>query len=201
MKGLLRKDIYMLWSYCKTFLLLILVFSLVNLVEPNTFYTIYPVMVGSMLPVTLISYEERCKWIIYCQTLPVSRRLVVVEKYVFSILVTLSILTVSGIVQYVVLMRAGSFELGHYLDLMSTLVTFSLVGPGLTLPLIFKLGSEKGRIAYYFVIGAACTLSFLLPELSFSGLPVPMGLFPVAAVGFYAGSCLLSIRFYQKREL
>ena len=70
MKGLLRKDFYMLWSYCRSFLVLILVFSLVSLAQPNAFYTIYPVMIASMLPISVISYEERCKWNIYCQTLP-----------------------------------------------------------------------------------------------------------------------------------
>lgn len=201
MKGLLRKDFYMLWSYCKSFLLLILVFSLISLAEPNAFYTIYPVMIGSTLPVSLISYEERCKWNVYCQTLPLSRKTVVLEKYLLSAICGGGILGISAAIQFVAMTKAGSFSWSGYLNLMSTLLILSLVGPSVILPMIFKLGSEKGRYAYYFVIGAACALSAIFSEDQFPTIPISASLIPLIAAILYCLSCLLAIRFYEKREL
>lgn len=201
MKGLLRKDFYMLWSYCKSLLLLLLVFSLVSLVETNSFYTIYPVMVGSILPVTIISYEERCKWTVYCQTLPLSRKTVVLEKYALSTICTAGILFLSAVTQCIALVRQDTFSWSGYLDQMSTLLVFALVGPSITLPLIFKLGSEKGRYGYYFVIGGACAISVIFSKSDFPVIPVPGFLIPLLALTLYGASCLLSIHFYQKREL
>jgi len=202
MKGLLRKDFYMLWSYCKSFLLLILVFSLVSITDSsNSFYTIYPIMLGSILPVTIISYEERCKWNFYCQTLPLSRKQVVIEKYLLSGLCSLVILTVSAIVQYLNMKRLPVFVWSEYLDLMATLLILALVGPSVLLPLIFKLGTEKGRYAYYFVIGGACGISVLFMDKQFPTLPIPFFLLPLIALAIYGLSCLLSIKFYEKREI
>lgn len=201
MKGLLRKDFYMLWHYCKSFLLLILVFSLVTLAEPNSFYTLYPVMVGSVLPITVISYEERCKWSSYCQTLPVSKKTVVVEKYILTGICSAAILSLSAITQCIAMLRRSAFSWSGYAELMSTLLVLSLIGPSITLPLIFKLGSEKGRYAYYFIIGGACGLSVYFSGMQFPALPIPAFVMPILAFALYGASCLIAIHFYQKREL
>lgn len=202
MKGLLRKDLYMLWHYCKSFLLMIGLFSVMSLADTtNSFYTVYPVMLGSVLPVTLISYEERCGWSSYCQSLPVSRTLVVVEKYVFSLLCSFAMLSLVAAVQFIVFSRETSFLWDRYRNMMSSLFAFALIGPSIILPLIFKLGTEKGRIAYYFVIGTACAIAFAFNERQFPVIPLPAFLIPVLTLSLFSGSCWLSVRFYQKREL
>lgn len=202
MKGLFRKDLYMLWSYCKSFLLLIAVFGLLSLgTSNNAFYTVYPVMLGSILPVTLISYDERSGWNVYCQTLPLPRSLVVMEKYLFSLLCGASLLMLTGVVQVISFAREPVFLWSRYWNLMSTMFALAFIGPSLILPLIFKYGSEKGRIAYYFVVGIACTLAFVFTDRQFPVIPLPNFLPPLLSIGVMGISCLLSIRFYQKREL
>lgn len=202
MKGLLRKDLYMLWYYCRSFLLMIALFAVLALMDTsNSFYTVYPVMLGSVLPVSVISYEERCGWTGYCQTMPLSRKLVVVEKYVFSALCALSMLTVVAIVQFIVFSREISFLWPRYRNMMTSLFAFAFIGPSIILPLIFKLGTEKGRIAYYFVVGAACAIAFMFNDRQFPVIPLPEFLLPILVLGIFAGSCILSVRFYQKREL
>lgn len=202
MKGLLRKDLYMMWKYCRAYILLILVFVPISLTETeNAFYTSYPVILGSILPLTLLSYEESCKWNVYCQTLPVPRWLVVAEKYLLSALCGLVILAVTGVVQLIVFLRQPTFADGQYLSLMATLLSLSLLAPSLTMPLIFKLGCEKGRLMYYIAVGGACVVGFLLNDPRLSSISLPQAVLPVTALAAFALSCLLSIRFYEKREL
>lgn len=202
MKGLLRKDLYMLWSNCRSFLLMILVFAGVSLIDStNAFYTTYPVILGSILPVTLISYEEGCKWNVYCQALPVSRRMVVAEKYLLSLLCGMFILIITGLVQFIVFSREIGFPWHRYWTMMESLFALALLAPSVTLPLIFKLGSEKGRIAYYFVIGGACAIAFLFNDRQFPVIPMSEAALPLITLVIFSLSCLISIRFYEKREL
>ena len=62
MKALILKDLYQLKAYCKSLLLIVGVFTLViPFSDGNLFFCIYPVMMISMLPMTLLSYDERTK--------------------------------------------------------------------------------------------------------------------------------------------
>ena len=87
MKGLMQKDLYMIWKYGRSLLVVSAVFLAVSVVAPdNYFFVIYPVLFGGILPVTLISYEERDGWNSLCDTMPISRRTVVNERYVMTLL-------------------------------------------------------------------------------------------------------------------
>ena len=81
MKALILKDLYQLKAYCKSLLLLVCVFTLViPFSDENLFFCIYPVMMISMLPMTLLSYDERTKWNCYCAALPFRRSQIVTAK-------------------------------------------------------------------------------------------------------------------------
>ena len=71
MKGLLLKDLYMAAKYCRAFLLIVVVFLAVSFFgDDNIFFVVYPAMIAGIVPVTLISYDERDKWDLYAGTLP-----------------------------------------------------------------------------------------------------------------------------------
>lgn len=203
MKGLLLKDFYMAWKYCRMFVLIIAVFLAISFFgNDNAFFLFYPAILAGMIPVTLIAYEERCKWTIYCETLPLSRAQVVSCKYIISLLGIGFVIIISGIVQAIRAAYYGQFVFAEYAAMLGTLATISLLVPSLLLPLIFKLGSEKGRIAYYLVIGITCAATALFSfSESFSVPNVPYYVITGAGVIIFALSWLISIRFYQSREL
>ena len=63
MKGLLLKDLMMMLKYGRLTLLACLIFSLVGWFgEPNLFMMLYPVIIGSVMAQSLISYDERSGW-------------------------------------------------------------------------------------------------------------------------------------------
>lgn len=204
MKGLLRKDLYMLWAYCKIYVLLLPLFMVSAYFQPdNFFFSIYPGIIMGILPITLLSYEEKCKWNVFCQTLPVPRWKVVVEKYLLATLGILIISVFSAVVQYCIFRTTEPFDRDGYMSVLTMLLCLSLGGPSILLPIVFRLGTEKGRLAYYFVIGAAFAIggflsvfaeNFVFPQISSLAI-VP------AALALFCLSCLLSIRFYEKREL
>ncbi len=207
MKGLLLKDWYMTKKYCRTHFVIAIIFLAVAIGEVNNlFFLTYPCIFIATIPTVLLSYDERCKWDEYCGTLPVSKAEVVSEKFIFGLLVTLPIIILTGIVQAIILKRAGTSDFAYVLEIVSILLLASALVTSFTLPFMIKLGVEKGRIAYYVMIGLATALAVFLPDIVSADLSkeVNIGFAPfaiLAAVLLYAASWYLSIVFYKKREI
>ena len=84
--------------------------------------------------------------------------------------------------------------------------TAGLIGSALVLPFIFKLGAEKGRIMYFVVIiaifGLGTALESIKMETGFALGPITLlAVTTIGTVVVYAASWLMSISFYQKRDL
>lgn len=61
MKGLIRKDFYLLWSYCRLmplFLLAFIIFSAFSSDGQSPFFIYYPCILSSTLPVNLLAYDD-----------------------------------------------------------------------------------------------------------------------------------------------
>jgi len=54
MKGLLLKDWYMVWKYCKYYFLLGIVFFAFSIVEDNMFFVFYPCLLCGIIPANLL---------------------------------------------------------------------------------------------------------------------------------------------------
>ena len=204
MKGLLRKDLYMIVKYCRTLLVICGIFLLVAAVAPgdNLFLLVYPVLLGGVLPVTLLSYDERFHWDATCDTMPISRRTVVSERYLMSLLSFLALYLLTLAVQAAVLLPRGyGAALGQ---IALVLPAMGLLPSSILLPVMFRFGVEKGRIVYFFVIGA-----FVAVFLIFTNNIVTLGssagaggwAATLASIALFVLSWLLSIRLYEKREL
>ena len=87
MKGLLLKDLYMMKSYCRSYLLIAVVFTAVSLIgKDNMFFMFYPCLLCGMIPVNLLAYDERSRFIRYGDTLPYKRAQIVSAKYLIGLL-------------------------------------------------------------------------------------------------------------------
>ena len=204
MKGLLLKDTYMMVRLCRMFLLLDAVFLGVWMFgNGNLFFLTYPCLLTTMVPMTLISYDEREKWDVFAATLPYSRAQIVSCKYLIGLCLSALVLAVAAVGQ---IFRGTSGGDPEFLTMLPVLLTACLLAPAVLYPFVFRFGAEKGRIVYYVVIAVVCGGSVVLQNMEVVSLlgglsvgSIPMGMLIVAAV--YAGSWLLSIRFYEKREL
>ena len=203
MKGLLLKDFYLTVRYCKAFLLIIVVFAAVSLFDDgNAFFLVYPCIIAGMLPMILYSYDEREKWHVFCETLPYTRTQFVSAKYLIGLAgCGTALLFVAG-TQAVRMANASAFAAGDYFSMMAYIVAVSLASPAVLLPFGFRFGAEKGRIAYYVVIGVACAVStFVAGRGSLAIAGVSGAILVAAAAALYAVSWLLSIAAYNRREL
>lgn len=207
MKGLLLKDWYMSIRYCRAFLVLVGVFLVVSFFgNDNLFFRIYPTMIASIIPMSLISYDERDHWTIYSGTLPYTRRQLVSAKYLIGLFFGAFSFLVSLAAFAVFMITSDTFSIESFLFIAVRLLVLGLIGPTFLLPFVFKFGAEKGRIIFYVMIGLPCATGILLTGLGFQNaltqnnfiILLVMG---VLSIGLYALSWNLSIYFYQKREL
>lgn len=208
MKGLLLKDLYMATKYCRSFLLVIVVFlSISFLGEDNLIFGFYPCLFCGMIPASLLSYDERSKWNVYCGTLPYTRAQFVSVKYLFGLCAGAVVFILSGVTQAVRMNLAGTFTLGVWMSTMVILLAMTLLAPAISLPFMFKLGVEKGRIAYYIALavvgGTVAALAKVIVEemktQSLFGSPLPI--LCLGAIALYAISWYLSIVWYRRREI
>lgn len=208
MKGLLLKDFYMALKYCRVFLI-VSVFCIVMsfLDSDNLFLAFYSCMLCGMIPVSLLAYDERSRWLQYSETMPYSRAEIVSAKYLIGLIAQTTVLLLISAGLAVRLITAGAFNFGVFITVILLMLIISLISSSFPLPFIFKFGVEKGRIAYYIIVGIVSAGSVISSNLLTTGVPQDINLNAILAavcvggIGIYALSWYLSIVFFKKREL
>ena len=208
MKGLLLKDWYMMKKYCRYYLFVSIGFIILSMMSSgNMFFVFYPCLLCGMIPVNLLGYDERSRWTEYVGALPYTKSQIVSVKYLIGLLIQIAMLIVICIAQGVKMGIEGTFVLKELLLLVMLLLIMASVASSLTLPFVFKYGVEKGRGAYYVMIGVVCAGSIIATTVFKEGLQNEIQLnagLPIAClagIGIYVLSWYLSVVFYKKREL
>lgn len=205
MIGLLKKDLYVADKSGRLLLVLALVFSMVP--SLGAFGSTYAMMMAVMMPLSSIAYDERCKWDRYAAMLPYRTGQLVWSKYLLSYLYTL---LGGGIIVLGAFLRGvttGAADWKETAEMSVMLAVVMLFITALGLPMLYRFGSEKGRLAMILCmgagVGAAMGLMGIfgeLPELPELPLPVVFAGIAVLAAGATYASFRLSVRFYRKRQ-
>lgn len=201
MKALILKDTYVIWRQMKYFLVMILLFSAL----PSGFNNAFAVIYTSMLPYTALAYDERSKWDQLAAMMPYSTRDMVLGKYVFGWLCIGAAAVLSGLLQMALSLVVDRVFLPGVM-VLSVLGAVCILA--ISLPLMFRMGVEKGRLAMFLVIflvcGAAGAIAHIAESVgsgtvfAFQG-PILVVLL-IAALVLTAVSVPLSMRFYTKRQ-
>ena len=202
MSALLLKDYYVIFRQMKIFLLLILVFSCI----PGTFYSTFAVVYASMLPYTALAYDERSKWDQMAAMMPYSARDVVQSKYLFGwiavAIAAVGTFVLQTILSFVWPRAAGAPPVPVLL--LSVGVAVCILD--ITLPMMFRFGVEKGRLAMFLIIFLVCASAGGIATIEQSSLDggfyLSLSLVPaaIAAVVLTVVSIPLAIRFYGRRS-
>lgn len=211
MRGLILKDLYVSFKYCRAFLLIVTVFIMVSIFgNNNLFFMLYPAVIVSTVPITLISCDEKENWLTYSLALPYSKKQIVSSKYIVGLFynaVVLVLIVLAQIIKEKILMQTALIDI-RFLTVISA--AFSLISPAIILPFIFRFGSEKGRMLYWAVIILMCAFSVgsmsgfgnLFNAETYTSEAVIAEIFIIcSAVILYVISWMLSVIAYKKREL
>ena len=204
MKGLFLKDFYVAKKNLRTFLIMILAFSLGSLAarETGNFFLCYGIVMMLGITMSLISYDERYHWDSYAGAMPLSREQLVTEKYLLHLGMVLVWLPVLLLFQR--FQQVPAFG-GAPLALLVAGLNLGLLLPGILLPIIFALGTEKGRAGYYVVLFGGMILAAVSEKLTSLTGYVPEAMAGIVLILLpavvYVLSWRIAIRLYKQRNL
>ncbi|MDY4953483.1 MAG: ABC-2 transporter permease [Candidatus Onthomonas sp.] len=199
MKGLLLKDLYTLGKQMKLFLLFILIFA----ITPGLSLSAFAVMYASMLPMTALAYDERSKWNILASMMPYSATELVLSKYLLGYLMAICAALCSLVAQLVISFFRHTPVDQDALLTLPIFVCIAFLFLAISLPFLFKLGVERGRLIFLVLLAALAVSVVLLTdqlvELLSGFIPsvwtIPICLICAVAVNVF--SVLFSVKIYK----
>lgn len=209
MKGLLLKDGYQTVSQMKTMYLTVAVILVVWMFSTSDSYAFpisYAAIFLGVLPVNLLGYDQNSGWVEYSLTLPVSKKVLVAEKYLVGLLCAAASVVIGGLFVVVLSLRKGAALDGTALFFVGNGVNTILLMNGISLPLMYRFGAEKARMIYILTFAGFGALiaggGVLVDEFQTNGrfqASIGLGavLFVVVLV-LYVLSWRLSVQWYGK---
>lgn len=206
MKGLLIKDFINIKRQLITFSAFIVLYIVLSLSSGDaTVFQGVIVILFAMLPVTALAYDERTKWDKYMIALPVSRRQIVGEKYLFGAIMSIAAAVIGFLFDMIVTFATGEAFNVEALIILGVFAVVALLFLSLNLPLMFKFGTEKGR---FFIIAVSVVI-ILVPGLFMNVSVTPpddntvvagIAVGTVISIILFFVSMFISMRVYEKKD-
>lgn len=150
-RGLLLKDIFELWAQCRVQLVLTGVYLLLPLfIKGIGLFASVGMMLLAMMPVYALGYDERCRWERYALAMPVRKSDLFWSRFLLGVIA----IALGAAVQTLAALLTGRGEL---LSSLAVTAPSAVVYLLITLPLMMKLGVEKGRFLLLLL-----TMAFML---------------------------------------
>lgn len=199
MKALLVKDLLTLKGQAKSLLLVLAVWFIISFVNGSgLFFTSLSVIYGMLLPLTTLSIDEKSRVERYMMSMPVTRAELALSRYALGLL---------GLLALGVLGIGASLVIGDSLEeaLGASAACFCLAVLllGVTLPLVYKFGTDKARvvcIAVYMVTFLAVGFIAARFGIELDDLSGAFFLLPFLSLAVLALSAAVSLGIYKKRE-
>lgn len=218
-KGLIIKDLSQLKSYKRTLIIFIAIFVLTGIAQENTkgignMLVIMLTLGFGMFSIASFNYDEQAKADRYILTFPLTKKEIVISKYILVIGSTIIGAIVGTIISFAIL-----FIINKEIPNIQELIAIALGGilglgivEGIQIPCIYKWGAEKGRIQLFIVVAA---VTLFVTGIFYIGkdIQLPMNsilniinsLLPIililATVIIYYISYRIAYKIYSKKEV
>ena len=156
MRGLLTKDFLTIKNQGKS-MILILAIGIIMIISGmnKTFVIGYLTFIASTFAVSTLSYDEYDHGYLYIFILPIERKEYVVEKYLFSAMLSIAGWFGSGVIIVGVSAIRGEQIWSRDFGLqMLVMLLINWVYLEFLIPIRLKYGAEKGKIVNVIVLGA-----------------------------------------------
>ncbi|MCQ2501043.1 MAG: ABC-2 transporter permease, partial [Lachnospiraceae bacterium] len=173
MSGLFVKDLALLMQRRSSMLILMVVGAVMGFSMDGSFVVGYITMLTAILTLGTITYDEFDNGYPFLLTLPITRKLYVQSKYLFS-----AVLGLVGWAFAIVVYVACSFARSIHLtveDLLGALIfiPFFLLIIAVMMPLQLKYGAEGSRIVMAIIAGVIAIIGFFGMKVFPEGLRMP----------------------------
>ena len=205
MRGLIKKDLYSVWQHCRLTLAMVLFFFLAYFEgEGAQYFLIYPALSVSFIPATLCGIDEKSNWERYALSLPVSRTQLVSVKYLIGVILNIITIILMSMNYLKNNLFIDTFSWEMFVGLFSYSIALAFLSPAMSLPFIFKYGSEKGRTMSFVSTTIVCILAATMlvggtEEIIINYFVAYTGLALFALIAYFI-SWIISIKIYKRRD-
>lgn len=174
MKGLLLKDFYNVGGQFKLYALYPILGAALSYTQESLIMMIFlSAMMIVSIPISSFSYDDMADFTPLALTLPVSRKQLVLAKFVLSFIITLFVIVSYLILAFIMLQVFGDafFQTNFQEQVLACLAaSFSAnMINCIMIPMLYRFGTEKGRIFLFIIPFTIVGLSYLAAPL-FAGL-------------------------------
>lgn len=214
MKSLILKDLYNIGHNMKSLVLSFAIMAVAFIPTSNLagFIVMCAVVCGMWISTTF-AFDDYSKWTRYAMIMPVSRKDLVVGKFI-----VLAIFSVIGsglgfVVSFIATLAIGkiTFDPAEILELLlvsMAALAISLMIGGMSIPLMFKFGAEKARMLLMvsmLIPVAVCFGIYQFLGLYFGGVPEQLVIIlvccsPILALIWCYVMYQISYRIFSKKE-
>lgn len=193
MKSLLIKDCFVIFKQLKVFLIIITLMA----VYPSMFTNGFAVVYAVMLPVTALAYDDQSRWGKMAAVMPYGAGQIVLSKYILGIGSALALYVVNIAASICITLAKGNSPEGveNQISAITMVLAAALLILSVNMPLLFKLGSEKGRMLNLLVtIAVALAMIALIDKSKIFERPVSMPMLIGFIIGAVSIILIISVR-------
>lgn len=207
MKGLIIKDILNLKNYGRSILLIVAFYGVFSYVTNDAgFLGGMIVLLMTMMSVSSFSYDDLAKWDKYALSLPISRKDMVMSKYLLSIIFIAFGTVLSFVIVFAMSNIKNSVNLWELILQTYSLSAVAIIFISVLMPLLYKFGVEKSRIMIMAVFAIPTLLVVLLSKLGIAKpsedqLMFLLKISPIILIAVVMVSVFISYNIYKKKDM
>lgn len=215
-KGLIAKDLLQLKSYKQTLLMFIIIFTCTGIIQKSGNMLVVMLTLGfGMFAMASFNYDESAKADRYILTFPLTKKEIVLSKYIFAVCSTVIGAILGMVVSFII-----TLILNKQIPNIGELLSFGLGGilglgivQGIQIPCIYKWGAERGRLQIFIIATIVLSLcGILVMAIYNSNIQLPFEkisnmienfltlIIIITTVVIYYVSYKISERIYMKKE-
>lgn len=206
MRGLILQKVLSLKKVMQIYTVFIIFYGVIGVASGNvSFVSGFLVLFASFLPISVFAVEDRSKWDIYANIMPVTRKQIVRSHYAFFGMVLLFVLLFDVVIS-VAEIASGQENLTDSIQISYGFLAVSILVQLVMIPIFIKFGSTIAQVAIA-VICMVPTLTLILinklgvPFPSLDSLKTMLPYTPILLLVLVIISYNLSLYFYDKKDL
>ena len=215
MKGLILKDIYSIRITQKTYVLLFLFLCVFGYLMKSPGYVgTMCIVVFATVVLSLFNADQYYHWVTYAAALPLGKRIIVRARYMLIIVMTLGLAVFTAIMTGATAALLGMSVSEQVISSVSMCMIIPIFS-GIIIPVIYKLGVEKGRVIFMMLFLIPFLVLTLLKDLirgtavekllvnlqqNPNGQVIIAGILLAVSILVLAVSYMISIRIYSNKE-
>lgn len=216
MRGLFYKEIYTLRAQMRSWILVLGVMSVYAFFMKSTSFLYMLIIMNSMMTsLSAFSNDQVSHWESYALALPVDRSDMVKSRYLFALVCLAATAAACLILSAFLGLWIGDIGIPELLHSLYGVTVVGLMYLAIQLPVLYKLGVEKGRYVMMSTVIGVCLLLFLLSRALDGGagqtlragviwmeahLILAEAAAGLLAVGGLLLSFVISLRIYEGKE-